>query len=755
MCDTGERGIEFFCQLLYLHRIDAATLCTPMSPVLPANSELPTFVQGSIVDYGDSYLVHQSEPFLLVPSLDHSSRTSYLESSPTLPSPTMRPRPSFPVDLTHRSKLQQQLNQSTFKAPAHKHAHHLHSIPPKEKTTRTLILDHMLWLHGKARFSQARVELGMVSHPEEEADDDYGSDGETVDVLGYGLKNGKSSYFSGREAASSSSSSGMSQQARGFKAKADGLEKVLSAMLDQPPEDLPFDADDLLFRDTSFVPPSTPTLPNGVRLRLAIAGLVNDFFAQDDQTVPLSPSIAAGLAPSTYTPSLFALARISSFAHHSDLPILPSFQTFSATASAGANSQASLVPPAGSIFSTIPRGAGPEGPWALGSAALHLNQASSPDNSRHTSGYPSFMSQPSRPQFAPGSSSYPSRGMATTSRYPMSIPLEMDSSSAPPPRVFRAVGRSRDLYSAGAHAYPVRPGESSQRPRRCPRHLSINCPPSATCAHSAVYLSPKHTKSRYKSSIGAGLTNSGPPLRRSPFLGNSRGKEARMTDLIPRFLRLSALVAVELGREARGEEWDALAQMDLNLRRQARERDGVIAGPSSFTSQISSESDDEAAGAAHRSKKALVARPSREWYALLTALLTRAVLQGYLVKGWKGTEAVEILLGVGTGTHNPLAPGAQLPASLRGTSVHPPASSSATQDDESDDEDEEEKMYEPDEMPDLTEAWDVLFGLKTMAPAPTTGYMASALEGLEEYEKVMMERTSEVCFKYFRYLCLF
>lgn len=39
--------------------------------------------------------------------------------------------------------------QASFQAPAHKHAHHLHSIPPREKSTRTLIIDHMLWVHGQ------------------------------------------------------------------------------------------------------------------------------------------------------------------------------------------------------------------------------------------------------------------------------------------------------------------------------------------------------------------------------------------------------------------------------------------------------------------------------------------------------------------------------------------------------------------------------------------------------------------------------
>lgn len=41
------------------------------------------------------------------------------------------------------------VSKAKYKAPAHKHAHHLHSIPPREKSTRTLIIDHMLWVHGK------------------------------------------------------------------------------------------------------------------------------------------------------------------------------------------------------------------------------------------------------------------------------------------------------------------------------------------------------------------------------------------------------------------------------------------------------------------------------------------------------------------------------------------------------------------------------------------------------------------------------
>jgi len=87
---------------------------------------------------------------------------------------------------------------TAFKAPAHKHAHHLHSIPPKEKSTRTLIIDHMLWVHGRTRFAQGRAELGMTDRtggqsaanyvhrerPENfEEDEELLSDGEDARIL--------------------------------------------------------------------------------------------------------------------------------------------------------------------------------------------------------------------------------------------------------------------------------------------------------------------------------------------------------------------------------------------------------------------------------------------------------------------------------------------------------------------------------------------------------------------------------------------
>lgn len=108
---------------------------------------------------------------------------------------------------------------------------------------------------------------------------------------------------------------------------------------------------------------------------------------------------------------------------------------------------------------------------------------------------------------------------------------------------------------------------------------------------------------------------------------------AKLSALIPRFLRLSALVAAELGREVRGEEEDVPA---------ANIGSASTPGPNTSGSTTSTQM-----GTAKMYEAAL--RPSREWYMLLAGLLTRAVLEGYLTAGWRGAKAVECLLTVGLG----------------------------------------------------------------------------------------------------------
>lgn len=197
-----------------------------------------------------------------------------------------------------------------------------------------------------------------------------------------------------------------------------------------------------------------------------------------------------------------------------------------------------------------------------------------------------------------------------------------------------------------------------------------------------------------------------------------------MTDLLPRFLRLSALVAVELGREERHEDEKAEEVAKLMAKRKegrARATSGAGEMASSAVSSHSYDSDDDSPDTAKR----LAARPTKLWYKLLAGLLTRAVLQGYLVKGWKGTDAIEVLLGVGVGA------------------VPPEDSTNREDEDVTMMDDEDEKDYEPDDMPELADAWHILFGFKSKdAPAPAT----STSNGMpvDDYEVLMADRISEV-----------
>jgi hypothetical protein len=210
-----------------------------------------------------------------------------------------------------------------FRAPAHKHAHHLHSIPPREKSTRTLIIDHLLWVHSRTRFSQGRAELGMTDRtggssspnyihrerPENfEQEDEAASDGECVSVLRH-----RSGWSADDEDARLAVKD--PQLAKALRTRSESVEKVVASMLHQPPEVRPIHPDDAVHSPGSPEPKNQTTmgtnshphtLPNGVRLRAALATLINDFFARES---PL-PSIQA---LNTYLPlGIVPLLPISS-----------------------------------------------------------------------------------------------------------------------------------------------------------------------------------------------------------------------------------------------------------------------------------------------------------------------------------------------------------------------------------------------------------------------------------------------------------
>ena len=269
--------------------------------------------------------------FLLVPQTN-----SYYQHSPQIAMQLPARSQPVPIPIATYTNASSSASTSTatnngppsqatpFKAPAHKHAHHLHSIPPREKSTRTLIIDHLLWVHCRTRFAQARAELAMTDRtggssspnyihrerPEnyEEEDEAY-SDGEDVCVLGT-----RSRWSQDRE---DERLTGQDLQlATSLRTRSESVEKVVNSMLNQPPAIHPLHPDDLADAQNSpkqniHGTNSHPhALPNGVRLRVALATLINDFFAR--QTDVASTQTSTPYLPSAIVPLLPISAYTSS-----------------------------------------------------------------------------------------------------------------------------------------------------------------------------------------------------------------------------------------------------------------------------------------------------------------------------------------------------------------------------------------------------------------------------------------------------------
>ncbi|KAF8657562.1 hypothetical protein AX16_002199 [Volvariella volvacea WC 439] len=350
-----------------------------------------------------------------------------------------------------------------FRAPAHKHAHHLHSIPPREKSTRTLIIDHMLWVHGRTRFAQARAELGMTDRtggpssanythrrrPENyDEDDEEGSEGEQVDILRARGDPDHPQIDDEEER--------LGRQdlplARSLRLRAEGLEKVVTSMLDQPPPVHPIPEDEFT------TPPTSPrsgggaqngsgrrshphTLPNGVRLRLALGTVINDLFARQAPPPPYrhqqlqSQSCKPPAASSSATVSAASRDQCSASSEEDDhLPLaLATLRSISAA--------------------------------SRRSKRAHRRRHSSVEGSEvvyglHTQDTPHFRNNASHGHHRHHPPPYP-YPPPPTKPDPRTLPL---SSIKPDERV-------KDLYLAGAD-----PSTANSPPAlRCPRHLHTGC----------------------------------------------------------------------------------------------------------------------------------------------------------------------------------------------------------------------------------------------------------------------------------------
>ncbi|CAK5268188.1 unnamed protein product [Mycena citricolor] len=562
-----------------------------------------------------------------VSNLSYAAQNLATAASSSLLTPSSNPSVSRPE--SNSSTSSQQQNGTGFRVPAHKHAHHLHSIPPREKSTRTLIVDHMLWVHGRTRFSQARAELGMTDRtggplsphyahrlrPETyEESEDMGSDGEDAVTLKARAGDPGRPHNDDEDERLRAQDLGL---ARGLRVRAEAVERVITSMLEQMPKE--GEGRRVDEEEDSGTPPTSPrifpstqtpgphVLPNGVRLRLLLGTMINDLFARQ--------------------------APVQSHRHRRMSISSPAAQTVSLVA----------LPPALSSLSNV-SGSYPEQPDI-------------------------------QPWTAPSSSLRPGPG-------PL-YPVQPRTPPAPSARV-------RTLYNAGAD-----PSTANAPPAfRCPRHLHTGCEICVE-AKASVRVSTKRgaelgsTKATQYwkampgglapegggisgwldgSGIGSGLTRAartGTVLRRGMHVIHDDGcgvGNTKLSELIPRFLRLSAMVAAEMGREARGEEEEPAAVDDNeNENNDLADADGDFTSPEMVTDRMDWQGPPEMEplpppaspiATPHIYNSALL--PSREWYLLLAGLLTRAVLEGYLTAGWRGPDAVDCLLKVGLGMHPPL-----------------------------------------------------------------------------------------------------
>jgi len=536
--------------------------------------------------------------------------------------------------------------------------------------------------------------------------------------------------------------------ARGLRARAEGLEKVIASMLDQPPPVHPLNDDDANVNNVKDI----HRLPNGVRLRLALGTIVNDLFARQAFHPPYRHTHPQGHALKVSIP--IPHEHSSMVASPADLPDV-----------------LRALAPVSAAF--VPRRQ--QSPHQPGNQSVHSPMG------LHSPAFSDYTLQYSQPSPNPsGSAQMPYQNFPPRTR--------PDGKSLPRPSQ-----RTKELYLNGSD-----PSTANSPPAlRCPRHLHTGCEicievlaPSRqttstprTSGRSAVFITDKRgsvsnpwkampdaiglngsgiTGWQEGTGIGSGLLRPavrGSALRRTviendlkPGAGNTK-----LSKLISRFLRLSALVAAELGREARGEEdcssedgtmgrtggggdneGSAVAANSVGLspplshtaNMNTPDRSpwrGGTGGGGGYTSVPSSPTMTRAvppgqgspASQANRERRRMyenALRPSREWYMLLAGLLTRAVLEGYLTAGWNGLQAVQCLLLVGLGINDSLIK-------------------------EGADEDDQHEQFvalDPDELPDLMQATKILF------PSLRDGSYGIKDQAEEEYEMEMLERLRRV-----------
>jgi hypothetical protein len=273
------------------------------------------------------------------------------------------------------------------------------------------------------------------------------------------------------------------------------------------------------------------------------------------------------------------------------------------------------------------------------------------------------------------------------------------------------------------------------------------------------------------SGIGSGLSSG--PKKDDTLLRRKYHGTTNLADLIQRFLKLSALVAMELGLEAEEQgsvgapQWNASdTQNQVSSPPKGQGRSVSTSGfdhrsptPSPAQQQNNSSSDgsesvNSEGEKIHMHLSAL--RPSSEWYGLCAGLLTRAVLEGYVCGGWKGLGALETLMKVGLGLRPDVlnVPTGDSPSPLAESGVegsaqqyhnrhHPRYNHHHHHDDPYEE-------FDPDDFPTITESARVLFpslrqretSIDSLGLMEQQQFVKDVPE--QEYEYDMEERLSRV-----------
>jgi len=170
--------------------------------------------------------------------------------------------------------------------------------------------------------------------------------------------------------------------------------------------------------------------------------------------------------------------------------------------------------------------------------------------------------------------------------------------------------------------------------------------------------------------------------------------------LIPEFLTLSSALFIDLAQDSIGP-----------------------LSPETNAAPLPSTSTNPATDYSEVDKRTFCASPA--WYKLLAALVTQACLDGFLIHGWTGIEAIDVILGVGCGgwdgrTWN------RRRVIVMSKSSRTSRSTSVVSDDEDTESDDEKEQDASDR---LVEAAQMLFSVRSAAQA--------------EFEREMRERKHE------------